>query len=36
MIEHKPTIQPLNPTVQQIDRPARTIDELDRVVSADV
>jgi hypothetical protein len=36
MIEYLPTIQTVNPTVQQIDRPARALDALDRIVLADV
>jgi hypothetical protein len=36
MIEHKPIVQPVSPPVHQFDRPLRTIEELDRVVLADV
>jgi hypothetical protein len=36
MIEHKPIFQPVSPPAQQFDRPHRTIEELDRVVLADV
>lgn len=36
MIEHKPIFQPVSPPVQQVDRPLRTIKELDRVVLPDV
>jgi hypothetical protein len=36
MAEQTGTVQPVNPTVQQTDKYARTLADLDRVVLADV
>jgi hypothetical protein len=36
MIEHKPIVQVVNAQVQQTDKPARTLADMDRVVLADV
>jgi hypothetical protein len=36
MTEQTKMVQPVNPSVQQTDRPARTQSDLDRVVLADV